>query len=146
MPAGRPSSYSLHTAETICERLADGESLISICADEGMPAKKTVLQWLSKHEEFRNQYAVARERQAEHYLDEILEISDDGSRDYKKQADGREAPDYDHMARSRLRVDSRKWIMSKLAPKKYGDKLGISGDGDGSPLVVQIMKFSDKGD
>jgi hypothetical protein len=74
----------------------------------------------------------AREAQMDHYAEEILEISDDSSGDYieKQNGDGTtyKAFDAEHVQRSRLRVDSRKWLMAKLAPKKYGDKVQVGGD------------------
>lgn len=147
-PTGRPSSFLQATADTICDRLAKGESLRAICSDDNMPSKPTVLRWLSDDiQGFRAQYARARELQADHLVDEILEISDDGTNDYmeRKGADGQSLGwqlNGEHVQRSRLRVDSRKWFASKVAPKKYGDKLELSGDKD-SPLTVQIVRFGD---
>lgn len=124
----------------ICALIAEGMSLRQIGALEGMPDKVTILRWLGKHEEFCTQYARAREMQMEHYADEILEIADDGTNDWMTRHLGNgetvEVPNNEHINRSRLRVDSRKWLMSKLAPKKYGDKLTqeITGK-DGTPLI-----------
>jgi hypothetical protein len=86
---GRPSSYNADIATAICDRLADGESLRSICASEGMPNKATVFRWLGRQNEFRDQYAWAREAQADDILAEIMEIADDSRRDYvkKRQSD-----------------------------------------------------------
>lgn len=122
---GRPSIYSQELADTICDRLADGESLRSICRDPAMPSKMTVWRWLDSKPDFCAQYARARELQAENFFEEIVEIADDGSRDtYMKQnEDGSEYPavDYDHIQRSKLRVDARKWVAARMAPKKYAD-------------------------
>lgn len=95
-----------------------------------MPAKSTFLRWLSERPALQDQYARAREAQADHYADEIVEISDDGSNDWMSRQQGEETVrvvDHEHISRSKLRVDSRKWLMSKLAPKKYGEKLELSG-------------------
>ena len=138
----RPSNYTPEQASLICERIANGESLREICRGDGMPDKATVLRWLGKPENdaFRDQYARAREAQADHFAEEILEIADDGSNDWmKRQSDAGaiEAPDHEHIQRSRLRVDSRKWLMSKMAPKKYGDKVDHTLAGpDGGPVQV----------
>jgi hypothetical protein len=139
MPAGRPSDYTPQLASRICERLSGGESLRAICGEEAMPDKATVLRWLPKHEEFRDQYARARELQAEHWAEEILEIADDGAKDSYQDSDGNERVDHEVVARSRLRVDSRKWLMSKLAPKKYGDKVTttIAGDPE-NPVKMSV--------
>jgi hypothetical protein len=87
---GRTSGYDAEIAQTICERLVNGESLRAICADPAMPARATVFRWLARNQEFRQLYALARQCQAEDLADEILKIADDSSRDYKKKigADG----------------------------------------------------------
>lgn len=133
----RPSDFTQETADIICERIAEGQSLRSICLADDMPAMRTVFNWLAKSEAFVQQYTRARDAQADALADEIVDIADDGSRDYAKDADGREVVDHDHIARSRLRVDARKWIASKLKPKKYGDKLSTELTGaDGGPVRV----------
>jgi hypothetical protein len=121
------TTFSQEIADTICERIADGESLRSICLDEDMPNKATVFRWLARHPEFCDQYARARETQADALFDDILDIADDGSNDWmkRKDADGsvngwRE--NGEALRRSVLRVDARKWMAAKLQPKKYGDK------------------------
>lgn len=94
-----------------------------------MPDKATVFRWLADRPDFRDQYARARDEQADFYAEEILQISDDGRNDYYVTEDGTEIVNHDHIARSRLRVDSRKWLASKLAPKKYGDKVDVEHSG-----------------
>jgi hypothetical protein len=100
-----------------------------------MPDQSTVFRWLRDVDGFHKQYARAREDQAELYLDQIIEISDDGSNDTYTDDDGNKKTDWDVIARSKLRVDARKWAMSKLAPKKYGERVAqeISGP-DGGPI------------
>lgn len=125
----RPSTFNQEMADDICDRLADGKSLRSICLADDMPVQSTVFKWLSQQPAFAEQYARARETQADTLFDEIQDIADDGSNDYitKKNADGSEyeAVNSEHIQRSRLRVDARKWMASKLQPKKYGDKQEI---------------------
>jgi hypothetical protein len=133
---GRPSDYTQETASLICERLVEGESLRSICRDEAMPAIRTVFLWLGKHEAFMQQYAHARESQADTYADEIIDIADDGSGDWIIDSDGNKRVDQDCIARSRLRVDSRKWIASKLKSKKYGEKVEQTHVGDKERPIV----------
>src|SRR5690606_8467561 len=103
---------------------AEGKSLRSICKEPDMPAASTVFLWLTQHEDFSEQYARAREAQADALFDEILEIADDTSQDFiaKGNPDGSETQvvDHEHIQRSRLRVDARKWMAGKLRPKKYG--------------------------
>ncbi len=144
---GRPTRYTPDTASTICTRLSEGESLRSICNDAAMPGLRTVMRWLfdGDHEEFWQQYARAREAQAEVRADEIVDIADDVSSDFTTDKDGKAVVNHDHIQRSRLRVDARKWIAAKLLPKRYGDKLQHTGEG-GGPIRVRpdLSKFTDE--
>lgn len=154
-PIGRPSDYSLQTATIICNRLADGESLRAICVDEDMPSKTSVFRWLIANEAFRDQYARAREAQAEHLVDEILEISDDGTNDWMaRRSEAEKGAGVDsgwvlngeHVQRSRLRIDARKWFASKVAPKKYGEKIETTVQGGDKPVAVQVSWASNPGE
>jgi len=144
---GRPSIFTQSLADTICDRMADGESLRSICRSEDMPGTTTVVRWLTDKETFRAQYAKARELQADALFDEMLDISDEASNDWMEKHD-KENVGYslngEHIQRSRLRVDTRKWIAARLAPKKYGDKTTteISGP-DGGAVVVEDKSARD---
>lgn len=131
---GRPTDYSQDIADMICERLADGESLRSICEDEAVPARSTVFRWLSLHPEFQDQYARAREAQADAIFDDILEIADNGRNDWmeKKDQEGENIgwrENGEALRRSALRIDARKWMAGKLRPKKYSDKLDLNVSG-----------------
>lgn len=133
----RPSIYSEELALAICERMAEGESLRTICKDDDMPCLKTAMLWLSdgKHPEFLQHYVRAREIQADTMAEDILNIADNGLNDSQVDDDGKVFINQDVIARSRLRVDARKWLASKLAPKKYGDKLDLEVTGkDGGPI------------
>jgi len=94
-----------------------------------MPDAATVFRWLAVNESFREQYTRAREAQADAMLEEILQIADDGANDTYEDEEGNRRTDQDVIARSRLRVDTRKWAMSKMAPKKYGEKLDLNHSG-----------------
>lgn len=127
---GRPSDFTQAAADRICERISNGESLRTICKADDMPDKATVFRWLGKHDAFRDQYARAREAQADALFDEILDIADDGTNDWmeRRNADGQSigwVENGEAMRRSTLRVDARKWMAGKLRPKKYGDKLEL---------------------
>jgi len=132
-PTGRPSSYTIAIGDAICERLADGESLRAICSGEDMPSRWSVLRWLTADEAFRTQYAHAREEQADTLADEIVGIADEQCTMVRADKHGAKADDEDGMvevvfdsaavARNRLRVDARKWVASKLKPRKYGEKV-----------------------
>lgn len=95
-----------------------------------MPSQVTFFKWLAHDAELAKQYARAREAQADAMLEEILEIADDGTNDTIVDEDGHERTNQDVIARSRLRVDARKWAMSKMAPKKYGEKIDHSITGE----------------
>lgn len=122
----RPSDYTQEVADAICNAIADGKSLRDICAADDMPDKATVFRWLGRHDDFRDQYARAREEQAEAFADEIVSIADEAELTAKQ--DGEEvriALDATAVARNRLRIDARKWVASKLKPKKYGEKMQL---------------------
>lgn len=115
MPGGRPSDYTDELAQEICERIAQGESLKHITDGEDMPSRVTVHSWLldGKHKGFLNNYEAAREMQADVYADEMDDIAHNEKIDTQ---------------RARLIIDTRKWTSSKLKPKKYGDRLDLSGE------------------
>jgi len=128
------SSFTPEMAARICERISDGESLRAILADDGMPASSTVFKWLSENAAFSEQYARAREAQADAVFDEILTIADDGRNDWmeRENADGENigwAINGEAVRRSQLRIDARKWMAGKLRPKKYGDKVDVEHTG-----------------
>lgn len=144
MPAGRPTDYSQELADIICARLAEGESLRTVCKDDDMPCKTTVFMWMRTNKEFLNQYTRAKEESADAMIEDMLDIADDGTNDWmeKRNSEGDNIGwqlNGEHVNRSRLRVDTRKWIAEKLKPKKYGAKVSQEITGaDGMPLVPQI--------
>lgn len=123
MPAGRPSSYNQKIVDAICERLADGESLRSICRDDTMPSTSSVTKWLTDHEEFSAQYARARELQADALFDDCLNIADKGEKALDDAAD------------RKLQIDTRKWMAGKLKGK-YSDKIKHIGGDEGDPAIA----------
>lgn len=119
---GRPSKFTQALADRICERLAAGETLRAVCRDDGMPAPQTVIRWTRDREGFSEQYAKAREAGYALMADHLTEIADDKTGD---------------PARDRLRLDTRKWLLSKALPKVYGDKIAHTGaDGTGPVALV----------
>lgn len=140
----RPSIYTKELAEKICGRLAVGENLRAICREEGMPHVDTIMQWNTENREgFSELYANARAAQAQYLFDELLEIADDGTNDFvEKEIDGGKFvinPNTEHIARSRLRVDTRKWYLSKVLPKVYGDKAEIDHKNNGKDFPTPIL-------
>ncbi len=145
---GGQSKYTEELATDICARLSTGQSLREISRASGMPAASTMVAWANDpvlYPGFSERYARARGTWLEVIADEILEISDDSSNDYisRTRSDGsnEQVLDAEHVQRSRLRVDSRKWLLSKLKPGVYGDRVSqeISGPNGGDiPTKVTI--------
>lgn len=147
---GRPTDYCQEKADIMCEMLSDGQSLKEICAPDDMPNRATVYRWLAAHPEFSDMYARAREEQAETLADEIIAIADETYDDVMVGEDGKERCNTEFIQRSKLRVDARKWVASKLKPKKYGDRISqeISG-ANGGPVEtvtrIEIVAPNDNG-
>lgn len=140
---GRPSKFTPALAEALCLRISNGESLRKICADEDMPHTATILRWLDQDETFRGQYMRARQMQAILWSEEVLEISDEIANDSYEDEDGNIRTNHEVVARSRLRVDTRKWMLSKMLPKVYGDKLMTEVTGkDGGPVQIEAFDAS----
>lgn len=142
---GRPTAYSKELGDLICERLAEGLTLLAVCRADDIPvAASTVRGWaIDPDHPFSAQYARAREVGYLQMADELAEIADDGRNDFTTKMLGEvevSVVDHDVIARSRLRVDTRKWLLSKALPKIYGDKLELGGK-DGGPVqaVIQIV-------
>lgn len=141
MPSGRLTKLTPAVKEEICKRIAEGESLVSILKSHSkFPDYSNVIRAIQKDEVFRKMYAQAKEDQADYLAEEILEIADDGKNDWMENNDP-DNPGYkfngEHHQRSRLRVDTRKWIASKLKPKKYGERMTHAGD-ENTPLGVIV--------
>lgn len=123
-PTGRTTTYTPATAELIAARLADGETLSSVCRTPGMPSRQTVHQWRMRIPAFNDLYMRAREIGMEAMSDDMLTIADDDTGD---MVDG--APNSANVQRSRLMVDTRKFLLAKLAPKVYGDRVEVEHSG-----------------
>jgi hypothetical protein len=123
---GRPTLYTQDLADEICKKISTtSKGLLRLCNENShWPTKETILDWrLTNKNDFSYQYRNAKAAQVEALVDECLDISDDTSYDSYIQDNGKEVCNSEYVNRSRLRVDTRKWIASKLAPKVYGDKL-----------------------
>lgn len=132
--------YSEKIVDAICTRIAQGESLIKICKDAEMPNRTTFMRWLHEgtHDGLHDKYARARESQADFYAEEIIQIADTpiiGSKTKINEKGELEVTKGDMIEHRRLQVDARKWYASKVAPKKYGDKLALGQADDLLPLV-----------
>lgn len=126
-PVGRPATpCSEATAAYLFDEIAAGRSVRSLCAEKDMPSQDTFYKWVARDREFAERYARAKTLQVEKMAEDILDISDDGENDTYIDADGIRRVDNDVIQRSRLRVDTRKWLMAKLMPKKYGERQDIN--------------------
>ena len=140
---GRPTLQTPEIVEEILSKLKDGWTLREVCNADHMPAASTVRSWAADTKsEFSEQYVRARELGYHRMADEILDIADDGLNDWvERQRDNGESytvVDHEHISRSKLRVDTRKWLLSKALPKLYGDKLAVEATGkDGGPIKTE---------
>lgn len=131
----RPTDFTKELGITICKRIATGESVRSIDKDPEMPSGATIYNWLLDEDkkEFLEQYASARAIQAELMFDEILEIADKSD---DIVSSGHEKKSSAYSQNQRLRVDSRKWYLSKVLPKKFGDKLDLTTNNKDLPTPL----------
>lgn len=137
----RPTKLTKKIADEICRLMADeGKSLLQICKLEDMPHRSTVHRWLldSRNVWFRDKYALAESIRWEREADKCLEIADDGSNDTYFDDDGNERTDYDVINRSKLRVDTRKWFLSRMLPKRFSDTPEVDSNKQAQPTVVVI--------
>lgn len=126
---GRPSLYSEALVDTICDRIAAGESMRSVCRDEGMPDRVTVLRWLDAREEFAAKWARARLCQADSVDDDIVEM-------LGEVKSGVLDPNA-----ARVLLAGYQWRASKLSPKRYGDRVDLthSAPGGGPVRLMNVM-------
>jgi hypothetical protein len=118
----RETAYTPDLAVTICRRVADGESLREVCRDDNMPPESTVRGWvLDDRDGFAARYGEARALLVERWADEIIEIADNVQLEPNDR---------------RVKIDVRKWLMSRLAPLRYGDRLLHVGDPENPVLVL----------
>jgi hypothetical protein len=115
--------YSPELADRVLERMVEGDSLRKICEAEGMPSRRSIFYWLKDNEEFRERYEIARLMQVEYWAHEIIEIADDTSGDFIINEHGERVFDHENVQRAKLKIGARKWLMSKLHPARYGDRV-----------------------
>ena len=121
----------------ILSEIEEGASLRSILRREDMPSRYTFFEWLHNDEEKTNQYARSCELRSEFIFEEILLIADESSNDTIITDKG-EIPNSEWMARSRLRVDARKWMLGKMNPKKYGEKIQTEHSGEITTNIISL--------
>ena len=126
---------------TICDRLIEGEPLVRICADLTMPAQPDVMRYIAKDSEAREIYYAAREMQMETLAEEMLTIANDDSHDHSIDAkSGRRISHNEVVQRARVKIDTLRFMMSKMSPKRFGDKniTEIQGNAD-QPVLLQVV-------
>lgn len=128
---GRHTEFKQEIADEVCSEIVAGKSLNSICQRDDMPSVVTIFKWLRQQEDFAKSYAQAREAQADTLADQLHDIADNSTGDVQ---------------RDRLRVDTRKWIASKLKPKKYGDKIDATVEHSGQVGVTFTTIYETKKD
>jgi len=134
---GRPTLYSPEMANEIAFRLSAPESMRSICADDNMPDRSTVARWMATQPDFAAMITHARELQAWAFADEILAIADDKAGDVTMSPDGKPIVNWESVQRAKLRCDARRWYASKLAPKKFGERVTQEVTGaEGGPVMI----------
>lgn len=133
---GRPTLFNDELALEICERIANGRSLRSVCLDKDMPAISTVMDWLNNNDDFSEQYRRACEDRETTHFEEMLTIADEV------------LPETAEVARAKLRIDTRKWVLARMNPKKYSDKQQDDNTDNAISLMAKFMKElgEDKGE
>lgn len=124
--------FSRQVAETICERIARGESWSKISADDDMPSYTTLYTWLKKSPEFAEMYLAARQALADRKFDDAWEIAD--------------AVPGEGVPQAKLKIDTLRWQTTRLAPKTYGERAADSGGGRDDRKVIlniQVVRFGD---
>lgn len=115
----------------ICNYISnDGMAVRNVLKMEGMPDSKTFYSWIDNDKDKLQQYARATTERADKIFEDILIISDSTADDIIKDKDGNEVINHRVIQRDKLRTDNRKWMLGKLNPKKYGEKLDVTTDGD----------------
>lgn len=130
---GRPTKYNGKVADKICAEIAIGRSLRSICEDDGMPDLTTVYEWLRVQSGFSQQYAIATDERTETQQEMLIEMGDKAI-EHAEEADPKAAGAV--VSAYKLKADNLKWSMSKMKPKKYGDKLDLTSDGKALPTPI----------
>ena len=141
-------AYSAKKAQAICDAIASSSiSVRELSKQDDMPCESTIYKWLSENEDFSEKYAHAKKSQLEYMANEIVDIADSAENDYMRRQGRDDDEDSgwvtngEAIQRSKLRIETRKWLMSKLNAKKYGDKTQLTGaDGEGPVVISHIQR------
>jgi hypothetical protein len=139
--------YRLACVELVCQVLQSTDKGIRRVCDAirkdnpDFPPKSSIIDWMRQSDELAELYARAKAAQADHIFDDILEIADAQDDDEIITEDGKRLCNNEFVQRSKLRVDARKWVVAKLAPRKYGDKLEVEHSGSVTISPVDLDKY-----
>ena len=143
---GRPTMYTIDLAAEICDAIATtSKGLKKLCREnKHWPERQVIFRWLIKYTEFSDMYEKSKALQIQAMIDDVIDIADDTSSDViiriDKNGDEQEVCNTEYIARSRLRVDTRKWLASKLCPRLYGErKVNEVVSDDAKSLVERII-------
>jgi len=137
---GRPSKYTKELSDEICALLSQGLSLRSVCRIKGMPDITTIFEWMRVHPDFSPQYALATNERTEAQHEDLLELGDEAIK-LSQTVDTKVSGAV--VQAVKLKADNMKWSMSKMKPKKYGDKVDVTSDGKaikGNTLILKDFK------
>lgn len=129
----RPTDYTKELAEELCNRVADGNSLRTVCLSEDMPDKSTIFRWFRLYKEFNDQYAQACDERVEAQHEDLLELGDEAVRLAQWVND---KVSNAVVSAVKLKADNMKWSMSKMKPKKYGDRIDHTTNGKDLPTPI----------
>lgn len=137
----RPTSYTKELAEAVCEKLTACGSLRAVCRDEGMPNRSTITRWVVDDiDGFAARYARAKDLGIDEFVDETIEIADDGTNDWMNTERGPQL-DSEHIQRSKVRIETRRWLAERMAPKRYGLKQALDlSNTDGTLQVDEAAR------
>lgn len=124
------TTYTPELAAKFCAVIADGKTIRAACKLDGMPSKATIFRWLREHAEFEKMYELATDERADTLIDEIVDIADNCR------------VDADSIRKAKLRIHARVEQAQRMKPRKYGNKMQLTGDG-GGPVQHQVGKLSD---
>jgi hypothetical protein len=133
------TKFTKQLIEDVCEVISTSNKSMAAIAKEFNVSVSKLRAAIANNVEFRDMYARAKEDQADFLAEEIIEIADDSSQDTLTDADGNELENREWVNRSKLRVDARKWIAAKLKPRKYGERVDITSDGE--KLSIPILNI-----
>lgn len=151
-PAGGPGIFTDKLGEELCERMCNGEAPSVICKDPKMPTYSTVIKWTlsddPKYEAFRIMFEEAKKIMWLYHADQMLNIADDSTNDYidrynKFTEETERVFDNENSQRSKLRIDTRKWLLAKMLPHVFGEKVDVSvGGRDGKPIAIAAITMN----